>query len=95
MRHAPWILWIQDLSAPDPWFILPVVMTATSWFQTWLNPTPPDPMQAKLMVDHAARLPRDVHLLPGRPWCCTGSPTRAVDRATVVINKRLGVLGKK
>ena len=49
MRHAPWIGWIHDLSAPDPWFILPVVMTATSLFQTWLNPTPPDPMQAKLM----------------------------------------------
>lgn len=49
MRHAPWIMWIHDLSAPDPWFILPVVMTATSLFQTWLNPTPPDPMQAKLM----------------------------------------------
>jgi len=49
MRHAPWILWIHDLSAPDPWFILPVVMTATSLFQTWLNPTPPDPMQARLM----------------------------------------------
>ncbi len=49
MRNAPWIGWIKDLSAPDPWFILPVVMTATSLFQTWLNPTPPDPMQAKLM----------------------------------------------
>jgi YidC/Oxa1 family membrane protein insertase len=49
MRHAPWILWIHDLSAPDPWFILPVVMTATSLFQVWLNPTPPDPMQARLM----------------------------------------------
>ncbi|MDM0111743.1 membrane protein insertase YidC [Variovorax sp. J22R133] len=49
MRHAPWIMWIHDLSAPDPWFILPVIMTATSLFQTWLNPTPPDPMQARLM----------------------------------------------
>ncbi|MDM0044549.1 membrane protein insertase YidC [Variovorax dokdonensis] len=49
MRHAPWIGWIHDLSAPDPWFILPVVMTATSLIQTWLNPTPPDPMQARLM----------------------------------------------
>ena len=49
MRHAPWILWIHDLSAPDPWFILPVIMTATSLLQTWLNPTPPDPMQARLM----------------------------------------------
>jgi len=49
MRQAPWVGWIQDLSAPDPWFILPVLMTASSLFQVWLNPTPPDPMQARLM----------------------------------------------
>ncbi len=49
MRNAPWILWIRDLSAPDPFFILPVVMTLTTMLQTALNPTPPDPMQAKLM----------------------------------------------
>ncbi len=49
MRNAPWIGWVQDLAAPDPWFILPLLMTATSVFQTWLNPTPPDPIQAKLM----------------------------------------------
>ena len=49
MRQAPWLGWIQDLSAIDPWFILPVLMTASSLFQVWLNPTPPDPMQAKLM----------------------------------------------
>ena len=49
MRGAPWILWIKDLSAPDPFFILPVVMTLTTMLQTALNPTPPDPMQAKLM----------------------------------------------
>lgn len=49
MRNAPWILWIHDLSAPDPFFILPVVMTLTTVLQTALNPTPPDPMQAKLM----------------------------------------------
>ena len=49
MRNAPWILWIRDLSAPDPYFILPVVMTLTTVLQTALNPTPPDPMQAKLM----------------------------------------------
>jgi YidC/Oxa1 family membrane protein insertase len=48
-RSAPWILWIKDLSAPDPWFILPVLMTLSSLLQTWLNPTPPDPMQAKMM----------------------------------------------
>ena len=49
MRGAPWILWIRDLSAPDPFFILPVVMTLTTMLQTALNPAPPDPMQAKLM----------------------------------------------
>ena len=49
MRGAPWMLWIQDLSAPDPYFILPIVMTLTTMLQTALNPAPPDPMQAKLM----------------------------------------------
>jgi len=49
MRNAPWIGWIQDLSAPDPYFILPVVMTLSTMLQTALNPAPPDPMQAKLM----------------------------------------------
>ena len=49
MRNAPWIGWVHDLAAPDPWFILPLLMTVTSVFQTWLNPTPPDPIQAKLM----------------------------------------------
>ena len=49
MRGAPWILWIRDLSAPDPFFILPVIMTLTTMLQTALNPAPPDPMQAKLM----------------------------------------------
>ncbi|MEO6747114.1 MAG: membrane protein insertase YidC [Caldimonas sp.] len=49
MRHAPWTGWITDLSAKDPFFILPLLMTATSVFQVWLNPTPPDPVQAKMM----------------------------------------------
>jgi YidC/Oxa1 family membrane protein insertase len=49
MRNAPWVLWIKDLASPDPYFILPLVMTATSLLQTWLNPTPPDPVQAKMM----------------------------------------------
>ena len=49
MRNAPWALWIHDLSAPDPFYILPLVMTATTMLQTALNPAPPDPMQAKLM----------------------------------------------
>ena len=49
MRNAPWLLWIHDLSSPDPFYILPLVMTLTTVVQTALNPVPPDPMQAKLM----------------------------------------------
>jgi len=49
MRNAPWVLWINDLSAADPYFILPLVMTLTTLLQTALNPAPPDPMQAKMM----------------------------------------------
>jgi YidC/Oxa1 family membrane protein insertase len=49
MRSAPWIGWIKDLSAMDPYYILPLLMTGSTMFQTWLNPTPPDPVQAKMM----------------------------------------------
>ena len=49
MRNAPWIGWITDLSIKDPYYVLPLLMTASTLLQTWLNPTPPDPLQAKLM----------------------------------------------
>ena len=48
LRHAPWMLWIQDLSAMDPWFILPLIMGVTMFVQQMLNPQPADPMQAKV-----------------------------------------------
>lgn len=48
LRHAPWMFWIQDLSAMDPWFILPLLMGATMFMQQMLNPQPADPMQAKV-----------------------------------------------
>jgi len=50
MRNAPWMLWVQDLATPDAWFILPLLMMATMWIQYKLNPTPPDPVQAKVMM---------------------------------------------
>ncbi len=50
MRQAPFMLWIHDLSAPDPYYILPIVMGITMLIQTKLNPTPPDPIQAKVMM---------------------------------------------
>ena len=49
LRQAPFILWIHDLSVADPYFVLPVLMGATMIFQTYLNPEPPDPVQAKIM----------------------------------------------
>jgi YidC/Oxa1 family membrane protein insertase len=49
LRHAPFILWIHDLAALDPYFILPILMTVTMVLQTRMNPTPPDPVQAKVM----------------------------------------------
>jgi len=58
LRHAPFMLWITDLAAPDTlfgvWFgmpigLLPILMAATMWIQTKLNPEPPDPVQAKVM----------------------------------------------
>lgn len=49
LRHAPFMLWIQDLSAIDPYFVLPLLMGATMFIQMQLNPAPPDPMQARIM----------------------------------------------
>jgi YidC/Oxa1 family membrane protein insertase len=49
LRHAPFMLWIKDLAALDPYFVLPVLMTVTMVVQTRLNPKPPDPVQAKVM----------------------------------------------
>jgi YidC/Oxa1 family membrane protein insertase len=50
MRDAPWILWIKDLASADPYYILPVIMIVSMVIQTKLNPTPPDPIQAKVMM---------------------------------------------
>ena len=50
LRHAPFMLWIHDLSALDPYYVLPVLMAASMVVQTKLNPVPPDPVQAKVMM---------------------------------------------
>jgi YidC/Oxa1 family membrane protein insertase len=50
MRGAPWLGWIQDLATPDPYYILPIIMAVSMFVQTRLNPTPPDPIQAKVML---------------------------------------------
>lgn len=50
MRHAPFYGWIHDLSAQDPYYILPLIMAVSMFLQTKMNPTPPDPVQAKMMT---------------------------------------------
>src|SRR4029078_3491295 len=50
LRQAPFILWIKDLASPDPYHVLPLIMGATMLIQQKLNPAPPDPMQAKIMM---------------------------------------------
>ena len=49
LRHSPFFFWIQDLSVKDPFFVLPLIMGLTMFIQMKLNPTPPDPMQARVM----------------------------------------------
>lgn len=50
LRYAPFILWLDNLSAPDPYFILPLIMGVSMFVQMKLNPPPPDPIQAKIMM---------------------------------------------
>ena len=49
LRQAPFIFWIKDLSIKDPYFVLPLLMGISMWFQQRLNPAPLDPVQAKVM----------------------------------------------
>jgi YidC/Oxa1 family membrane protein insertase len=94
MRNAPWIGWITDLSAKDPFFILPILMTATSLLQTWLNPTPPDPVQAKMMWIMPLIFSGMFFVFPSGLvlyWLTNNILSIAQQ---YLINKRLGVLGK-
>ncbi len=73
MRGAPWLGWVHDLSVHDPYFILPAIMMATMFLQIKLNPTPPDPVQAKVMMVMPLCVRRhDVSCSPPA-WCCTGA----------------------
>ncbi|MEO8806966.1 MAG: membrane protein insertase YidC [Burkholderiaceae bacterium] len=94
MRGAPWIGWITDLSAKDPYFILPILMTLTSLLQTWLNPTPPDPVQARMMWFMPLIFSVMFFVFPSGLvlyWLTNNILSIAQQ---YVINKRLGVLGK-
>jgi YidC/Oxa1 family membrane protein insertase len=94
MRGAPWIGWITDLAAKDPYFILPLLMTLTSLLQTWLNPTPPDPVQARMMWIMPLAFSVMFFVFPAGLvlyWLTNNILSIAQQ---YLINKRLGVLGK-
>jgi YidC/Oxa1 family membrane protein insertase len=94
MRNAPWIGWITDLSAKDPYFILPILMTLTSLLQTWLNPIPPDPLQAKMMWIMPLVFSVMFFFFPAGLvlyWLTNNILSIAQQ---YLINKKLGVLGK-
>jgi YidC/Oxa1 family membrane protein insertase len=94
MRNAPWVGWITDLSVKDPYFILPLLMTASTLLQTWLNPTPPDPVQAKMMWIMPIAFSVMFFFFPSGLvlyWLTNNLLSIAQQW---VINKQLGVLGK-
>jgi YidC/Oxa1 family membrane protein insertase len=95
MRNAPWIGWVHDLSVRDPYFILPVLMTLSSLLQTWLAPTPPDPMQARMMWIMPLVFSGMFFVFPAGLvlyWLTNNILSIAQQW---FINKKLGVLGKK
>ncbi len=94
MRNAPWIGWISDLSAIDPYYILPLLMTGTSLLQTWLNPTPPDPMQAKLMWIMPLMFSVMFFFFPAGLVLYWLTNNILSITQQYLINKQLGVLGK-
>jgi len=94
MRNAPWIGWISDLSAIDPFYILPLLMTGTSLLQTWLNPTPPDPVQARMMWIMPLVFSVMFFFFPAGLVLYWLTNNILSITQQYVINKRLGVLGK-
>jgi YidC/Oxa1 family membrane protein insertase len=83
MRNAPWIGWITDLSIKDPYFVLPLLMGVTMFVQTKLNPTPPDPIQAKVMLFLPVMFHRHVPVLPVRPGAVLDGQQHSVDCTAV------------
>ncbi len=94
MRNAPWIGWITDLSAKDPYYILPLLMTGTSVLQTWLSPRPPDPVQARMMWIMPLAFSVIFFIFPAGLvlyWLTNNILSIAQQ---YLINRKLGVLGK-
>jgi YidC/Oxa1 family membrane protein insertase len=72
LRHAPFLLWIRDLAAMDPWFVLPVLMGGSMYLQQLFSPPPPDPTQARILKIMPFAFTFLFLFFPSG-WCCTGS----------------------
>ena len=77
MRQAPFMLWIDDLSARDPYYVLPLLMGVAMFFQTRLNPPPPDPDAGAASCRSCRSCSRHSSPFSRRASCCTGSRTPA------------------
>ena len=83
LRQAPFALWIQDLSARDPFFVLPVLMAVAMFFQTRMSPAPPDPVQARMMQIMPVVFAGSARALPRGSRPLSGDEHGAVDPAAV------------
>ena len=83
MRQAPFLMWINDLSSRDPYFVLPLLMGGAMFAQFKLNPAPPDPMQAKIMQFMPLIMTGMMAFFPSGTDALLAHQHRAVDRATV------------
>ena len=83
MRQAPFLLWINDLSSRDPYFVLPLLMGGAMFAQFKLNPAPPDPMQAKIMQFMPLVMTGMMAWFPSGSGALLADQYGAVDRAAV------------
>ena len=95
MRQAPFLLWVNDLSSRDPFFVLPLLMGGAMFAQFKLNPAPPDPMQAKIMQFMPLIMTGMMAWFPSRPGALLADQHRAVDRAAVARESGGGSRGRQ
>ena len=83
MRHAPWILWIRDLSAQDPYYILPLIMGVSMYAQQLMNPQPLDPIQKKVFMFMPLMFTVFFLFFPAGPGALLGGKQHSLHRPAV------------
>jgi hypothetical protein len=84
LRHAPFILWLDNLTEPDPYFVLPLIMGVSMFIQQKLNPPPPDPMQEKIFMALPFVFTVFFAFFPSGPGAVLDRQPAAVHRPAVV-----------